>query len=132
MTDEYKNLPKVIKIIDEYSLVINRGSEHDIRINSKFLIFGTGERLVDPDTGEDLGTLEIVRGRARVIHVQAKMSTLTSDEFEITPGKKRTIKRQGGAFLMLSNQPQVEEVTEGEERNEVAIRATTGDYARPI
>lgn len=132
MTDEYKNIPKVIKIIDEYSLVINRGSEHDIRTNSRFLIFGAGERLVDPDTGEDLGTLEIVRGKARVIHVQAKMSTLKSDEFEITPGKKRTIKRQGGAFLMLSNQPQVEEVTEGEERHEVSIRATTGDYARPI
>src|SRR3546814_12312901 len=101
MTEEYDNIPKVIKIIDDYSLVINRGSEHDIRVHSKFLIFGAGEQLVDPDTGEALGMLELVRGKARVIHVQANMSTLTSDDFDVTPGTKRTIKRQGAAMLML-------------------------------
>ncbi|MEH7850189.1 hypothetical protein [Rhizobium laguerreae] len=130
MSDEYKNFPRVIKVIDDYNIVINRGSEHKVALNSRFLVFGAGEQLSDPDTGEDLGVLELVRGKARVTHVQAKISTLTSDEFAITPGKKRTIKRQG-AMWTITNQPQIEEVVEGEERHQAELGAKTGDYARP-
>lgn len=131
MSDEYSKLPKVIKVIDNFQIVINRGSEHGISIGDRFLVFGAGEQLSDPDTGESLGMLELVRGKARVVHVQPKICTLASDEFDTTPGKKRVIKRQGGVF-MLTNQPAVEEVTEGEERHQSPIEALIGDYARPI
>lgn len=131
MNEEYKSLPKVIKVVDDYQIVINRGSESGITLGSRFLIFGGGEELRDPDTGENLGMLEFVRGKAKVVHVQAKMSTLDSDEYSVTPGKKRVIKRQGGVWS-FSGQAGTEEVTEGEERHKTELEATVGDYARPI
>ncbi|MBB3568723.1 hypothetical protein [Rhizobium sp. BK491] len=131
MSDEYSGLPKVIKVIDDYDLVINRGSDHGIVLGSRFLVFSAGEQLNDPDTGEDLGILEIVRGKARVVHVQAKMSTLSSDEFATAPGTKRVIKRTG-AIWAFSNQGSVEEITEGQERQRLALDIESGDYVRPI
>lgn len=131
MNEEYQNLPKVIKLLDPYQIVINRGSESGIKLGSRFLIFRSGEELRDPDSGENLGSLEIVRGKARVVHVQAKMCTLESDEYLITPGKKRVIKRQGG-LMALSGQSGTEEVTEGEQRHQSELNANVGDYARPI
>lgn len=59
------------------------------------------------------------------------MSTLDSDEYSVTPGKKRVIKRQGGVWS-FSGQAGTEEVTEGEERHKTELEATVGDYARPI
>ena len=131
MSEEYSKLPKVIKIVDDYSIVINRGSDSGIDLGARFLIFGGGEELLDPDTGESLGMLELVRGKARVVHLQPKMCTLTSDEYSIIPGKKRIIKRQGGIWTM-AGQGGTEEVTEGEERHKAGLEAKVGDYARPV
>lgn len=131
MSEEYKNLPKVIKVVDEYQIVINRGSENGVTLGTRFLIFGGGEELTDPDTGENLGMLELVRGKARVVHVQGKICTLDSDEYSISPGKKRVIKRQGGVWSM-TGQGGTEEVTEGEERRKSELEAKVGDYARLI
>ncbi len=132
MSNEYRDLAKVVKVIDDYHVVINRGADDGIEYDARFLIFGTGERLKDPDSGDDLGILELVRGKAKVVHVQQKISTLSSDEFSMIPGKKRVIKRQGGGIFALTNQPAVEEIVEGEERYRTEIDANVGDYARPI
>jgi len=131
MNDEYASLPKIIKVIDDFDIVINRGSESGVVLGSKFLIFGTGERLIDPDTGEDLGTLELVRGKARVVHVQSKMATLSSDEYEPLQTNKRVIKRTS-ALWAISNHGAVEEITEAQPREKLTIEVLIGDFARPI
>lgn len=73
---------KVVSIIDEYNLVINSGKSNGVYENQEFLIYGVGEEIIDPDTGESLGNLEVVKGKAKVIHVQDSMATLISDDFE--------------------------------------------------
>lgn len=77
-------LAKVIYVIDDAPvpsrLVINRGSRHGVKVGDRFLVFGYGPDLKDPDTGENLGRLEIVRGRGQVVHVQDDMATLKSLE----------------------------------------------------
>lgn len=72
MNEEYKSLPKVIKVVDDYQIVINRGSESGITLGSRFLIFGGGEELRDPDTGENLGMLEIVREKLKLCTFRQK------------------------------------------------------------
>ncbi|PIC72515.1 hypothetical protein [Sporosarcina sp. P17b] len=74
---------KVAQIMDdEYnSVVINKGSEHGIRIDQTFLLYEIGEEIFDPDTKESLGKVEIVKGTGKVTHVQDKISTVTSDEY---------------------------------------------------
>ena len=84
---------KVARVIDDYTLVINRGSENGAALGDRVLIYAIGEEIEDPDTGESLGALELVRGTGKVTHLQPKMATVGSD-MEVPP--RRVITRGPG------------------------------------
>ena len=86
-------IAKVVKVIDDFSVVINKGLEDGFAEGQKYILLGIGEEIIDPETKENLGEIELVRGKVIVKHVQPKMTTLVSDEWMI-PGGKRTIKRR--------------------------------------
>lgn len=133
MEEKYDDLAKVAQKMDKYTFVINRGSDDGISINDRFLIFGLGDNVADPDTGEDLGALEIVKGRALVTHVQEKISTLESSESRKIPGTIRKIRREPGPGLFAFTQgPREEEIEEGPEVRRQAIDVKVGDLAKPI
>ena len=134
MSDMYSELAKIVKIVDEYKFVINRGSSDNVKLGANFLVFRLGDNVIDPLTNEDLGKLEEVRGRARVIHVQERMSTLESTETKFIPGTKKKIRRDGGtAFRMLyGGGAQVEEIEDGGKTIRVKIDFEIGDLLRPI
>jgi hypothetical protein len=77
-----ETLPKVVKVIDDYRVVINRGRRDGVEIGDRFLVYEVGEELADPDTNESLGKLEIVKGRGQAKHVQERLTTLESLESE--------------------------------------------------
>ena len=71
---------KVAKVIDDYKLVINRGREHGIREGQRVLVYKVDdEQIVDPDTGESLGSLELVKGTGKVFYVEDKYSLVESN-----------------------------------------------------
>lgn len=77
---------KVVKVIDEFNAVINYGSNDGAQKGQKFLIYAlSDEEIIDPDTNESLGFLEIVRGTGEVINVQERMSTIKSATYKKTP-----------------------------------------------
>jgi hypothetical protein len=87
MSNEY--FGKVIKTDDKgINFVINRGSEHGVEMETKFLIMEIGDDIIDPDTGEYLGKLEIVKGKVSPSHIQEKMTTVTSIEYIDEPDRK--------------------------------------------
>lgn len=130
MTD-YSKLPRVIHLIDEYTFVINRGKDSDGMQGDNYLIFRLGQSIFDPTTGDDLGVLEVVIGRARATHVQEKISTLESTIKQVVPGQIRRITRQSGGFIS-SFVPAEEEIEEGKEVRRMPIDVQLGDYARPV
>ncbi len=130
MSDDYSELPKVVHVIDEFRVAINRGTKHGLSNGDRYLIFRIGKNIVDPDTGENLGPLEIVVGRARVVHLQEKMCTLRSDESKLIPGKRRIIKRSDPLSILRGVVR--EEVDDIPEKVEEPIDAKRGDLARPI
>lgn len=73
----------VVAIINNRKLVINRGASQGIREGQRMLVYtvSAGE-IQDPNTGESLGHLEIVRGTGKIVHVQEKMATLESDQIQ--------------------------------------------------
>ncbi|MEJ2499421.1 MAG: hypothetical protein P8Y46_08965, partial [Sulfurovaceae bacterium] len=83
---------KVIKVIDETTIVINAGKKEGITESSEFLIFELGEELFDPETAEELGCLEIVKGTGEPIHIQDKITTIESNVFSYPFEKRRIIK----------------------------------------
>lgn len=109
---------KVVHISDKFSAVINAGAEQDVKVGMKFLIVGLGDLIQDPDTGEELERLEIVRGRAEVVHVQTKLSTLKSIEAERQPDtreiKKVTSRSTGIAALIGPQDVVTESITPSE------------------
>lgn len=45
-----------------------------------FLVYRLGETIIDPDTKENLGQLEIIVGRGRAAHIQDRLTTIFADD----------------------------------------------------
>lgn len=75
---------KVAKIIDVYTVVINRGLEHGVEEDMRFVIYEPGEEIKDPDTGDLLGKFEYVKAKVKVVNVQEKFSTAETYETQTT------------------------------------------------
>lgn len=109
-------IARVAKVLDEHRLVINRGADQGIEAGARFLIYEAGEEIHDPDSGESLGALELVKGEAVVDHVQARLSILTLE---------RGDERQKTLSEMMAT------LSGGDEDDE-GVGVAVGDYARPL
>ncbi|MGN7611690.1 hypothetical protein ACQZV8_06355 [Magnetococcales bacterium HHB-1] len=78
---EFAKVARVIK--DGHVVVINRGHQHGLNEGQRCLVFEVGEEILDPDTGESLGRLKLIKGEGCVTFVDEKMSHVKSS-------KKRT------------------------------------------
>jgi hypothetical protein len=127
-------LPKVVYVGDgsaPMEVVINWGASEGIKLGDRFLVFGEGPHIADPDTGKDLGQLELVRGRGEVVHVQDNMATIRTTERSRTRPAKRIIRDNSAlaSFLLRGNVVEEEIPAEAEIPFE-AVRV--GDLAKPI
>lgn len=141
MNDRY--YAKVVHVKDRFNVVINAGSGRGLKVGTKFLIVGLGETIVDPDTNEEIERLEIVRGKTEVVHVQEKVATLCSIEYEFTQDVKEITKvknvatpnsRNLGSLDFFARNPEPKEtITEsikpGTRRLKDLSGAQVGDYA---
>lgn len=74
---------KIVKILDEYTLIINAGTDHDVKSGDKFQILDKkGSRVIDPDTNEVLGQLDLVKATVEVSDLQEKMC-ICSSQFSV-------------------------------------------------
>ena len=71
---------KIARILSDKEVVLNVGEESGVKAGMKFVIYE--ER--DPETGEDLGALEIVKGRIVVNHVMPKISNAESETYTVS------------------------------------------------
>lgn len=113
-------------------IVVNIGSADGISMKDTFLVYVIGNEIKDPDTGESLGQLEIVRGRGKAKHVQSNMTTVTA-----LTRRKHVIRKEPGRSGSLlpsrgySISPFIEIVEETEE--EIPFEAVTeGDLVRVL
>jgi len=120
---------KVVYIKDEYELSLNVGEDDGVKKGQIFLIYSlSNHEIIDPDTKESLGYLELVKGTGSVIHVQPKLCTIRSNEFETQTSKRITSKNP---FVPALGSTTTEEVTPSKIRipfDEPDI----DDLARPI
>lgn len=64
---------EIVEIISDEMVLINLGSEAGVQEGMIFVIYNEGPHVYD-GTFNDLGSLDIVKGRVRVRHVMPKMS----------------------------------------------------------
>lgn len=92
MSNEVKHFGKVAHIIDSFTIVMNKGDIDGVSVGDTFRIVSLGNTITDPDSGEELGQLEIIKGNAKAIHVQEKFATLESTNYESLPDRQEIIK----------------------------------------
>lgn len=74
---------KVARILGDEEVVLNVGSEDGVEEDMEFVIFSESDHIIDPDTGEDLGAIEIVKGRVEVYHVMEKISRARTLTYQV-------------------------------------------------
>lgn len=117
---------RVVELVDPFKVVINRGTA-DVRKGQRFLIYGQGKELFDPETQESLGYLELVRGTGTVTHVQDKMATITSDRRTLP--RRRVIKSSGSYSIIMGRG---EETIEDPGKELPFEDPERGDLAKPV
>jgi hypothetical protein len=83
----------VAKVLDKFSVVINKGEKDGIKRGYQFLIYSEYGEIFDPETNKSLGNLEVPKGFAEVESLQERITLLRSSEFR----NKST--RIGSAFF---------------------------------
>lgn len=73
---------RIVKIIDEYAVVVNAGSNSFIQENDTLEVYQPGQEVTDPESGESLGTLDFVKAKLRVTDVFPKMCVCENRERE--------------------------------------------------
>lgn len=73
-------------------LWVNRGNDSGMKQGETFIVYEPGEDLIDPQTGENLGSAEMEAGVAKVVRVNPKVTIL-----ELTKGEPDSI---GQGFIL--------------------------------
>lgn len=115
---------------EPFEIVINRGLDEEVKVGDRYLVYGIGDEIQDPDTGKSLGRLESVRGKGIVVHVQQHIATLRCIEKRTIYGhSRRTIREKPMGDLLAriieeEMPPEIQELPFEEPRR--------GDFAKPI
>lgn len=75
---------KVIEILDKHSVLINYGRDQAANENDKVRIISIGPAVIDPETNENLGTLNSVKAILTVVTVYDKFSLCQNIETTTT------------------------------------------------
>jgi hypothetical protein len=71
---------KVAKIVDPYTIVINKGSEDGVEEDMRFVIYEQGDEIIDPETRGSLGKFEYVKAKVKVTYIHEKYSVAETYE----------------------------------------------------
>ncbi len=123
---------RVVEIITGTKVILNCGREQKISLGDKFEIYGLTEVLVDPETEEELGKAEIIRGKGEVTNLQDKLCTIESYLKESQYGSRKIIRRTSSPFGSIFNQPSTEEEITAEPLLKRFEDIQIGDYARKL
>lgn len=69
---------KVASVLNSRELAINVGSNDGVKKGMQFDVLVEPKNIVDPDTGEKLGTIERVKVRVQVKNVQERLAVATT------------------------------------------------------
>ena len=68
--------PALVIKVQGKQIWVNRGNDSAMKMGDVFEIFQPGEDLIDPSTGENLGSAEMSVGRAKVVRINPKVTLM--------------------------------------------------------
>lgn len=118
----------VVSVLSPSRVVINRGTEHHVDVEDRFLLYEVSDEEIVDLNGEPLGKLEIPKGTGKVVHVQERMAIVESDKEQ--PPATRIIRRPNSLASRMG-QAEEEEYMPSRKRQPF-IEPTVGDLAKPV
>lgn len=79
---------KIVKILSDTEVVLGAGSTSGVQEGMEFVIYENGDEIIDPETKESLGVLEIVKGYVTIVNVQPKLAIAKTHSRTITRTKR--------------------------------------------
>lgn len=100
---------KVARILTARDLVLNRGSEGGVEVGMRFAVLNSkGREIVDPDTKEVLGSVELPKTFVKVISIEPRLSVArTFREFR-TPARPGALTLPSLSAVMYGTPERVE------------------------
>lgn len=122
---------KVIKIIDEYKIIINGGTNDHLSKGDELEVYIPGETVFDPETDEDMGTLDPIKAYVEIRNVYPKMAVCVNVNKQPVTDALALI--SGTAAKMLATAPKKlsvhpEDISGGLDYD---FRIRVGDLVRP-
>lgn len=79
MGDSSRIRGKVAQVLNSREIAVNIGADHGVRLGMQFdVVDPKGEDIVDPDSGEVLGSLERPKVRVKIVSVQDRLSVAST------------------------------------------------------
>jgi len=79
---------KIAKVVSARDLVINRGSKDGVKIGMRFRVLGPQLEIMDPDTGESLGPVEVEKVQVEAVQVHERVAVCrTFKKVVVDPGR---------------------------------------------
>jgi len=117
---------KIVKILDERRIVINKGCRDGVIANTAFVIFSVStEEVKDPETQENLGKLELVKGYVDAFHIQDRITICTSVKMHVEKNSKAETGVQTLSGAMMA-ECMVKEEIDDTEKLQVNISQISG------
>lgn len=76
---------KVARVVSPTELILAVGADDGVEEGMEFIVYALSDPVTDPDTGEELGRIEIVKAKLIAAHVQEHMT--------IARTKSKSVKR---------------------------------------
>jgi hypothetical protein len=95
----------VARVEDQFTLIINRGSEHGVELGMQFAVMADGgDPIIDPETNEVIGELPTEKLRVQVFDVHPKYSRAeTFRKYQPPPVKLPSFSALGGELASGSH-----------------------------
>lgn len=75
---------RIIRILDDRTVIINLGRQHGVKDRSIFSILAEPEPVIDPFTNEELGRVTVVKAKLAASQVYDKFTIATTSWIEST------------------------------------------------
>ena len=67
-----KDIFKIVRILDEYRLIINAGSDANVVRSCRFYVMGEKSDVIDIDTNERLGFIPVIKDIVKPVFIEEK------------------------------------------------------------
>lgn len=128
---------RVARLLNEREVVINRGSDHGVEEGMYFYVPDpSGDKIIDPETGDDLGSLDRPLIEFVVVEVLPSMSVGRTEDEEGTGfyggGNIARLFRQGGPRTLKSDDVPFKPITPAQSIVKVGDRVIQSAYALEV